>query len=396
MWLRIPVSTNEVAWVFAPLVTLDGDVYNLAVISPNTTVPTDFKPMQAFFVQTGIGDAKCREAAESGLLIQTPKGAGQINFMMNGIEFQVGSTVYVQAQAGGTMTIALLEGSTTVFAGGIPVPMLEGSEVTIPLDANGIASGPPEINSYNADAINALPLSLLPTAITVAPALTDEELTQSYPCNVLPQEAHVVGRVGPGENRGGLLELAPNGAFTVIGQALDENGDTWYRLDPASVSRNTTHENIWVGRQSIFAIGACRGVPEAEIPPIILSTAPGAGVVPLPGTWTMTVGKATSTGRCPYVTIETPLEETPCFGQLIRSFNRQWTVTVAEDGLSMVISGGFPYDGVTLTRVSPTRYSGDVPAVRYKISLTPVSETEMQGDISNFSITIPVTVQRQG
>ena len=65
-------------WGRGTLVTLDGDVYNLAVISPNTTVPTDFKPMQAFFVQTGIGDAKCREAAESGLLIQTQIGRAHV------------------------------------------------------------------------------------------------------------------------------------------------------------------------------------------------------------------------------------------------------------------------------------------------------------------------------
>ncbi len=397
MWLRIPFDDNNIAWVYAPLINLEGNVEDLAVISPNTTIPANFKSMQAFYVQTGIGDAKCKEAAESGLIIQTPEGAGKIDFLINGVSLSVGSTIYVQSQPGGYMTIALLEGSSTVTSDGIVMSLIEGAQVSIPLDQDGLASGPPEVNSYNTNTIDVLPLSLLSTSITPAPPLTDKQLTEKLRCRAYTREAHTIGHVGPGENRGQLLELPLHEGFFVIGQALDEKGKIWYQLAPNSVSNSNRHKNIWVAKANVKPVGACRGVAEAEIPPVVLSTnTQGSGAIPLAGTWQMTVGKASSTGRCSYVPAGTPLEDTPCFGQLIKSFNRQWNVTSSTDGQTLVMNGGFPYDGVTLRRVSPTRYSGEISTIRFHIDLTPVSETEMQGVISSFSFTIPITMIRQG
>jgi hypothetical protein len=48
-------------------------------------------PMQAFSLTTGVGDPLCKEAPNDGVLIQSPGGT-TVNFLINGIEVEVGST----------------------------------------------------------------------------------------------------------------------------------------------------------------------------------------------------------------------------------------------------------------------------------------------------------------
>lgn len=396
-WLRVRLSETETAWVFAPLVTVDGEIPALTVISGNSDIPLDFNPMQAFYFQSGIGDVPCREAPESGILIQTPEGQGKIKFLINGAEIQLGSTAFIQSQFGGEMTISLLEGAGSVRSDDVSIAMLPGARATIPLDENGFAAGPPELNEYNTATIDVLPLTLLENEIVLADALTDEEIAAARSCSAYAREAHINGRVGPGDNRGALLELPLEKQLRVIGQAPDAEGDTWYRLAPNSVRQGIQHENIWVARAEVKTAGGCRGVAAAEIPPLILAVTEGAAnVIPLSGTWVMVTGAASSTGRCPYVPAGTPIELSPCFRSLIQSFNRTWTVDSPEDGLSLTLTTDFPYGSMTLLRVSPTRYVGDMPSIPYRLILTPISDSVMQGTISNFSINIAVELHRQG
>jgi len=43
-------------------------------------------PMQAFYFNSGIGDAPCAEAPDSGILVQTPEGEAQIEFSVNNVQ----------------------------------------------------------------------------------------------------------------------------------------------------------------------------------------------------------------------------------------------------------------------------------------------------------------------
>ena len=70
---------------------LFGDVEITNAVNPS--ISGDRTPMQAFYLRTGAGDAQCDEAPESGLLVQTPKGVGEVAFNVNGVDVQMGSTV---------------------------------------------------------------------------------------------------------------------------------------------------------------------------------------------------------------------------------------------------------------------------------------------------------------
>ncbi len=137
------------------------------------------RPMQAFILRTGAKDAACDEAPESGLLVQTPAGAGQIALSVNGVEVQMGSTVFFQAGGEDGLAISTLEGVAQAAVQGESRIIVPGTWISIPIGADLRPAGPPGLpRSYarRAQMLNALPLRLLERKIEVAPPLTPEQL----------------------------------------------------------------------------------------------------------------------------------------------------------------------------------------------------------------------------
>ncbi|MBZ0283026.1 MAG: hypothetical protein K8L97_19975 [Anaerolineae bacterium] len=182
-FLHVIIEDGTVGWVPEMMVQVEGDTNILPVIdllsgeSASASAPT-LNPMQAFYFKTGANDAPCEEAPDSGILIQTPEGAGQVELTMNGVDIQLGSTTYVQA--GEELTFNLIEGSSVVTAEGVSRTLQEGTRVRVPLeeqDGNLVAAAEPsEVEPYDASELAALPLGLLERDITIAAPLTAEEL----------------------------------------------------------------------------------------------------------------------------------------------------------------------------------------------------------------------------
>ncbi len=129
-------------------------------------------PMQAFYFKSGLGDRPCEQAPDSGLLIQTPVGQGKIDLTIDEVEVTLGSSAYFQAQPNGEFIISVVEGEGTVTAAGVTVTVRAGSRARVPLDENLAADGEPiGPEPYDEADLAALPLSLLPEAITIAPSL---------------------------------------------------------------------------------------------------------------------------------------------------------------------------------------------------------------------------------
>jgi hypothetical protein len=156
--------------------TLPGQGVTFLLFGDVEIEPSDtegYGTMQAFYFKTGFRDRPCAEAPDSGLLIQTPRGTTKISLLVNEVQIELGSTVYLQAQPNGEMRVNTVEGSVIVSASGISQPAPAGTFVTIPLDTNGIASGPPSPpQPYNAPDLAALPLPVLPDDVAIAPALS--------------------------------------------------------------------------------------------------------------------------------------------------------------------------------------------------------------------------------
>jgi hypothetical protein len=168
-WLRVQLP-DGVGWVSAPLVSVDGDVQTLSVVE---AAKAALNPMQAFYFKSGANDAPCEEAPDSGILIQTPQGAGKIQLTVDDAEITLGSTAYIQSEPDHFLAIYLIEGSGQVRAAGVTKPLLAGTRVCVPLDSNGRASGAPgDPEGYDAARMAVLPIGLLERQITVTAPLT--------------------------------------------------------------------------------------------------------------------------------------------------------------------------------------------------------------------------------
>lgn len=162
---------------FLPIPVAGISVTSTPHSTPTAEALAAYGPMQAFYFRTGARDAPCTAAPDSGILIQTPKGAGQIELLANEVRITLGSTVYLQAQPGGDMLIHVLEGQATVTALGVTVTAPAGTRVRVPLDNNLTPSGPPTaIEALVPAEVVALPISHLPDVFTVAAPLTAAQI----------------------------------------------------------------------------------------------------------------------------------------------------------------------------------------------------------------------------
>jgi hypothetical protein len=176
-WLRIQLPNSETpGWIFANAVTSTGDLSQLSVVDA-TAAGVAYQPMQAFYFQTGIGQTNCVEAPQDGILIQTPSGAGMVSLRANDVDIQLGSTAYMQAQPGGSLTISVLEGRAFVTADGKTATVPAGSQTSVPIDETlHVAGRPSQVTPYDATLVEPLPIQLLPEQITVAPPASQESI----------------------------------------------------------------------------------------------------------------------------------------------------------------------------------------------------------------------------
>jgi len=125
--------------------------------------------VQSFYLQTAIGDAACREAPESGVLVQTPRGVDEVTFQINGVNVALASTAYLQAQPGGMMTVSVIEGQAELTAQGEVQVVRAGFQSEIELDADLNAIAPPdEPEPYETSHLVRLPINNLTRPIEIS------------------------------------------------------------------------------------------------------------------------------------------------------------------------------------------------------------------------------------
>jgi hypothetical protein len=162
--------------------TLPGQNVTMLLFGDTEITPVDpatsgVGPMQAFYLKTGIGNAACEEVPSSGLLVQTPEGVEHIQLSVNGVQIQMGSTVFFQAQRDGNMTVTTVEGAARVEADGEIETAIAGTQVNVPLDENLLPTAAPESPiPYDEEEVVALPIDNLEREIEIAPPLSEDEL----------------------------------------------------------------------------------------------------------------------------------------------------------------------------------------------------------------------------
>ncbi|NWF70061.1 MAG: SH3 domain-containing protein [Chloroflexi bacterium] len=303
-WLRVRVpevlGAGLIGWVSTSVLSLGDALETLSVIEPTQAA---FSPMQAFYFSSGLGDAPCAAAPDSGVLLQTPQGAGLVDFQVNGVSITLGSTVYLQA-ANNELRVNLIEGQAYVAAAGETALVPAGTFTSVSLSADGQSpiSPPTDPQPYDEAALASLPVSTgttpLPDAVAITPAVPadtiDRVIAQTFaPFGALSGSytlvnieritlSPIVGggaqcaqfaQVGQttflnftaaGLDQGSFGVLGPNGAGG-FGDTPSAHDDPLYRTIPGSPAENaavtyTVLSLRLIERKETFAYLAADGV----------------------------------------------------------------------------------------------------------------------------------------
>jgi hypothetical protein len=170
-------------WVEASSVRVRGDLDELQVMSPDMISGG----MQAFLFTSGIGTTLCTDIISTGLIIQTNASEFRVDFAINNIRINLGSTAFIQniPQNDGSyqMSVALLEGSAYLATATTNIFLEAGQQAQIEL-TNELIPNNTFVLADLPDNIETLPLDELPRNI-----ISELETAQTTPPSVrlLPQ-----------------------------------------------------------------------------------------------------------------------------------------------------------------------------------------------------------------
>ncbi len=160
-WAAVEFAEGR-GWVSASLLRIEGDINSLPVVE---SLKQYTAPMQAFRFRSGIGDSTCEEMPDSGLLIQSPEGF-TVNFLINGVELDLGSTVLIRQGEGGATVFTNLAGRVQLTSEGVTVKVRPGESASVP--PGGVPGNP---RPYTAGETSALPLPLLSQVLGLPPSI---------------------------------------------------------------------------------------------------------------------------------------------------------------------------------------------------------------------------------
>jgi hypothetical protein len=188
-WVRVRYEEyrTSTGWILAELVDAD-----LAALPDVPSDSLTLNPMQAFYFKTGIGQTQCAEAPENGIVVQTPQGAGKVNFTVNGIDIALGSTAFLSSPESVNNTcVSLLTGDADLTSGGRVVDLNPGERSCTPLNDDGTSGPPglPEPFDPQEMASIALVIDSLPDQVEIpdpAPTRTPTPLPTAVPPTATP------------------------------------------------------------------------------------------------------------------------------------------------------------------------------------------------------------------
>lgn len=174
-WLRVELPSGvNTGWMAATLLEVEGDISTLELASAGSeSTTTQFGPMQAFYFRSGIGDAPCNAAPDSGMIIQTPEGLFTVDLQINGVNVQLGSTMYLTAGVDENgeiqFNIHMIEGDARIESEGVAQFLRAGQMLQVPLDEDYNPTGQPGIPMPYDGRNASLPIRLLERSTIVIP-----------------------------------------------------------------------------------------------------------------------------------------------------------------------------------------------------------------------------------
>lgn len=179
-WVRIPVDLGDgfttLGWIEVANLTFENDLAILPELTQEEAenpgeddLSTSFGPMQAFVFRSGLDDAPCSAAPNSGMLIQTPEGVASVTIVLDEVVIQMSGTGFVQAQADGEFRLDVLDGEAQVTSDGDTRTAIGGQSVSVELDENGVPIGAPnDPQPLDLSNTQGLPTNLLDDEVEIA------------------------------------------------------------------------------------------------------------------------------------------------------------------------------------------------------------------------------------
>jgi hypothetical protein len=218
-WLHVQ-SENGAAWVFANLVTVEGDMSTLPVLGGFAT-----EPMQGFTLQTTT------ISCGGGLLVQS-NNDDNARLEINGALLTfANSTLLLHSEAADSLTVTVLNGSVFVNANGREANGRAGMRIVV---APGEA--PDVETSYAFASLGSVPLALLSPDVPICVA------------GVGTTSAPLYNRAGATSAAG---ELTAEESVTATAQTVID-GVTWLQVGQR-----------WVKQSDVQTVGACEALPQS-------------------------------------------------------------------------------------------------------------------------------------
>ena len=126
-WFHFQIPDADSAWIFGDLIKIEGDFNTLPTLEAGEVPGSAFHSMQAFTFRSGVAGGQCIGAPQDGILVQTTPDQGEVRLQANEVDIRLGSTVFLQAVAGETMTVDVIDDQAQVTAQDVTVSVPAGA-----------------------------------------------------------------------------------------------------------------------------------------------------------------------------------------------------------------------------------------------------------------------------
>lgn len=266
-WLYIYATPELRGWISQSVVSAPSE--RLPTLEAGgDTVPLRL-PWHRFNFRSGMHDAPCEGAPESGILLQTAEFAAPRQFVINGARLSLSGAAWLQAQVSSGMFVHLLDGRglLSALAGEVALGSGMFSAVALEQTDDGALkpAGPPaEPTAYTYHELSGLPIQALPfeTRVSlypyavVAPAPADggsplEDLASDAPCKFSATSAGANIRSRPDPEAPIIAVMAYRESAEPIARAIGVDSKPWWKLG----------EEIWVRVDAAVSGGNCNDLP---------------------------------------------------------------------------------------------------------------------------------------
>ncbi len=265
-WLLVYATPEQRGWISQSVVSQPRE--RLPARDAHAETASLWRAGQRFDFHSGLDDAPCDNAPESGILLQTPKAGSPIPFMINGARLMLGGTAWLQAQVSDGMRVHLLDGAAWLSTAGASVKLASGKVANVALErtAEGDlapADAPTAPIAYAYHELTKLPIAALPqetrvgldlyTLVDAAPASGESPLVglaADAPCRFSAGQSGANVRSRPDRAAPVIAVMAYRESAEPLARGLGGDRLPWWKLA----------DSVWVRVDATVAGGACNAL----------------------------------------------------------------------------------------------------------------------------------------